>query len=191
MLRNASTVILLLALTIVGGKVASAITNSGTLKGRVVGPDGGVIVGAKVKLFNPTTGRITDAVTDAEGVFTIYNIPHNPYVLTIEFEGFATLSKNLDINTDLPVELGDLKLELATLSAAVTVSAEASGLLETDNASSHSDIDKELIQRFPAASASRGFEQILLSTPGFIADENGRFHFRGSHGQTSTVIDGI
>jgi hypothetical protein len=91
----------------------------------------------------------------------------------------------------LPTDLGDIKLELATLSATVEVSAEATSLLEADNASSHSDIDKSLIQRFPAASASRGFEQILLSTPGFVADENGRSHFRGSHGQVSTVVDGI
>jgi len=191
MLRNMSTIILLLVLAIAGGIVAAAAPNSGTLKGRVMGPDGGVIPGAKVKLSNPTTGRVTEAVTDAEGAFTIYNIPHNPYVLTIEFTGFATFTKNLDIHSDLPTDLGDLKLELAALNATVNVTADATALLETDNASSHHDIDKDLIQRFPAPSASRGLEQILLSTPGFVADENGRTHFRGSHGQVSTVIDGI
>jgi hypothetical protein len=166
-------------------------SNSGTLRGRVLGPDGGVIAGARVKLSNQITRRVEQAVTNDEGVFTIYNIPHNPYVLTIEYEHFAPLTKNLDIHTDLPIDLGDLKLEIAAVSASVDVSADATTLLETDNASSHSDIDKSLIQRFPAAVASRGFEQILLSTPGFIADENGRFHFKGSHGQTSTVVDGI
>ncbi|MBK7294876.1 MAG: TonB-dependent receptor plug domain-containing protein [Holophagaceae bacterium] len=34
-------------------------------------------------------------------------------------------------------------------------------------------------------------ESILLATPGFVADENGRFHFRGSHGQMTYVVDGI
>jgi hypothetical protein len=191
MLKNIGAIILLAGLPLAGAGLTSAGATAGTLRGRVVGPNGEVIAGASVKLTNPITGRVTQLTTDDQGVFVIYNIPHNPYVLTVTVDGFATLRLSLDIHNDFVADLGDLKLELASLRATVQVSAADAGLLETDKANSHHDIDKSLIQRFPAPVSSRGFEQILLSTPGFIADENGRFHFRGSHGQVSYLVDGM
>src|SRR5262249_44274313 len=138
------------------------------------------------------TGRVAETTTDANGVFTIYNVPHNPYTLTIESKDFQTFTRDLDIHNDTVMDLGDLALTIAGATEVVTVAADTSGnVIETDNTSSHIDIDKSLIQRFPAATASRGTEQILLSTPGFVEDENGRFHFRGSHGQVGYVIDGV
>src|SRR5262249_55191436 len=111
--------------------------------------------------------------------------------LTVEAPGFAALTQQLDVHADSALDLGDLKLSVAGQTETVNVSADSQGtLLETDQGSSHTDIDKSLIQRFPAATSSRGTEQILLSTPGFIADENGRFHFRGSHGQVGYIVDG-
>ncbi len=189
--RNITSIALLLILMAAGAAPIKAAPASGTVRGRVVGPDGGVIVGAKVKLSNPVSGLVTEAVTDDQGVFTFYNVTHNPYVLTVNAEGFTELKRNLDIHSDAVTELGDLALTISAVTASVDVSASASPLVEPDNTSSHHDIDKSLIQRFPAAVSSRGFEQILLSTPGFIADENGRFHFRGSHGQVAYVIDGV
>src|SRR5215212_8231299 len=119
MLKKASIVILLFVLAATGGSFKATAANASTLKGRVINPDGAVIVGAKVRLLNPNTGRVENAITNADGAFTIYNIPHNSYVLTVEVEGFAPFTKTLDIHSDSPTDLGDIKLELATLSAAV------------------------------------------------------------------------
>ncbi len=62
--------------------------------------------------------------------------------------------------------------------------------LETDTSMSHIDIDKSYIQRAPAPVASRAMEEIVISTPGFSKDENGRYHFQGAHSQGEFVVDG-
>lgn len=191
MYKNIIAVSLLLSLLLVGLASGHAEMVSATLRGRVVGPDGGVVLKAHVKLANPITGQVTEGVTDEQGVFTFYNLPHNAFVLTVEAESLATLTRNLDIHGDGVIELGDLPLSVSELKDSVNITATESVLVESDNTSSHHDIDKTLITRFPAVVSSRGMEQILLSTPGFIADENGRFHFRGSHGQVGYVIDGV
>src|SRR5215210_1402126 len=95
MLKKASIVILLFVMAATGGFFQTTAANASTLKGRVVNPDGAVIVGAKVRLLNPNTGRIENTITNAEGAFTIYNIPHNSYVLIVEVEGFAKFTKTL------------------------------------------------------------------------------------------------
>lgn len=169
----------------------SATTMPTDLKGRVVGPDGMPIAGATVKIDNPVSGRNMETTTDENGNFTIYNLPHNPYTLTVDSPNFQTFTNNIDVHNDVIVNLGDITLNLTGTSEVITVSGINTQLVEPDNTSSHLDIDKSLIKRFPAAVSSRGTEQILLTTPGFIADENGRSHFRGSHGQISYNIDGV
>ncbi|MBO0723485.1 MAG: carboxypeptidase regulatory-like domain-containing protein, partial [Blastocatellia bacterium] len=164
--------------------------SSATLRGRVVGPDGSVIPKARVRLANPISGQTAETTTDEEGVFSFFNLPHNAFILTIEAVGFAKLTRNLDVHGDGTMELGDLSLSVNELQESVSITANES-LLETDNTSSHHDIDQSLVEHLPTAVASRGMEQIMLATPGFIADENGRFHFRGSHGQVSYVVDGV
>jgi hypothetical protein len=62
--------------------------------------------------------------------------------------------------------------------------------LETDSSTSHVDIDKSYIARAPATVSSRAMEELITSTPGFAKDENGRYHFQGSHSQGQFVIDG-
>src|SRR5262249_5176691 len=159
--------------------VSAQATAAGSLKGHVIAPDGGVITGAKVRLTNPVTGRLSKTTTDDQGNFAFYNIPHNPYTLTIDYQGFTTYTQSLDIHSDSTLVMGEVKLAVAGGSESISVSADSQGaLLETDQSSTHTDLDKSLIQHFPAATSSRGAEQLLLSTPGFIADENGRSHFR-------------
>lgn len=162
-----------------------------TLQGKVVDPSGAVVAGAKVRLFSPISQRTVDTTTDSNGMFVIYNVPHNSYKITIEAQNFQIFTDTIDVHSDATVDLGELPLSIISSSDVVTVTGTPSQLIEVDNTSSHVDIDKSLIQRFPAATASRGTEQLLLSSPGFIADENGRTHFRGSHGQLSYHIDGV
>lgn len=162
-----------------------------TLKGKVVDSTGAVIAGAKVKLVNHISGRVDEVVTDANGIFTIYNVPHNSYTITIVSDNFQPSTVPVDVHSDGTVDLGDLPLSVAEASDIINVTDNSTSTLETDNSSTHVDIDKSLIQRAPGAVASRGVESLLLSAPGFIADENGRTHFRGSHGQTEYKIDGV
>jgi hypothetical protein len=165
-----------------------AATASGGLTGRVLDDRGQPVARAQIRLENRVSGFRQVATTDGLGTYTIYNIPFNDYHLEVEAAGMQDLHRNISVRSSLPLRL-DLKLKVAELSA--TVAVEDSVSLVEAHPSAHLDIDQSTIEKIPTSVQSRAMESILLTTPGFIQDENGRFHFRGSHGQVMYVIDGV
>ena len=175
----------LLALLMSGSTLAMA-AGSGTLQGRVADDQGRAVAGATLSLSNPVSGYRQRVRSDAKGAFLFQNVPFNVYHLDTDAPGLQPSHLDVDVHSQLPLQVAvALKPE-----GAVVVVEEKLQLVE-DHPSTHIDIDKTTIERTPAAVQSRAMESILLTTPGFIADENGRFHFRGSHGQMTYVVDGI
>jgi len=168
------------------GPVLAASAGSGVITGRVIDEQGRSVAGATLVLSNPVSGYRQKIRTDAKGAFTFQNVPFNSYHLDTQAAGLRPDHQDVDVHSQLPLLVAvALKPE-----GAVVVVEEKLRLVE-DHPSTHFDIDKSSIERTPAAVQSRAMEGILLATPGFIADENGRFHFRGSHGQMTYVVDGI
>ncbi|PYQ35958.1 MAG: hypothetical protein DMF57_01595 [Acidobacteria bacterium] len=169
---------------------ATSLYAAGAVRGKVLGPDNLPLSGVLVELRNEVTGFKQQTVTGADGSFTFFNIPNNPYTIHVDVQGFTPVQQGVDVHSAVPVET-TIKLVVARLSESINVSATASvASLETDSTQSHVDIDKSYIAKAPAAVASRAMEQIVTSTPGFAKDENGRFHFQGAHSQSEYVIDG-
>ena len=163
---------------------------AGSLRGKVVGPDNRPMAGVLVVLRNDVTGFRQQAASGADGQFSFFNVPFNPYEVHVDVQGFAPVHRDVDIHSAVPVDT-TVTLAVAGLSEKITVAAEQSAAqLETDSSQSHIDIDKSYIAKAPAAVSSRAMEQIVTSTPGFAKDENGRFHFQGAHSQSEYVVDG-
>jgi hypothetical protein len=162
---------------------------AGQVRGKVVGPGNEPLPGVSVELANDLTGSSQQVVSGPNGGFIFYNVPDNPYHLRATLEGFADFHADVQVRGAVPVEQ---KVQLtAQFSGSTTVTAEKENVeLETDDSSTHTDIDKSLVRRFAAPVASRAFESIVLSSPGFSQDENGRYHFQGGHSQQLLVIDG-
>ncbi|HEY0553399.1 MAG TPA: TonB-dependent receptor [Thermoanaerobaculia bacterium] len=166
-----------------------AVVWAGQVRGKVLDPGDEPLPGVTLTLANDVTGSSQDTVSGADGTFFFYNVPSNPYHLRATLEGFAEFHADLEVRGGVPVE-PTVRLT-AQFSASTTVTAEKENVaLETDDSSSHIDIDKSLVRRFAAPVASRAFEAIVLSSPGFSQDENGRYHFQGGHSQQLLVIDG-
>jgi hypothetical protein len=162
---------------------------AGQVHGRVVDPADQALPGVTVSLTNDLVGFTEQTTSGGDGAFTFYNVPNNPYHLRADLEGFRETHVDLDVRGNLPVER-TLKLT-PSFGETTTVTAEKENVaLETDEVTTHTDVDKSLIRRFPAAVASRAFEAIVTSAPGFSKDENGRYHFQGGHSQQLVVIDG-
>jgi hypothetical protein len=167
-----------------------AAVSAGTVRGTVNGPDGKPLGGIALTLRNGVTGFEASTRSDAQGHFAFSNVPFNPYELHVEAQGFGTQHLDIDVRSAIPVEK-NVNLALEAVSANVQVSAEApAAQLETDSSSSHVDIDKSFIEHAPAANPSRGMESLIVQTPGFAQDENGRYHFQGAHSEQSYVVDG-
>ncbi len=190
---NTRILVTVFTLTVALGSFAiplHAAISAGTLRGVVTGPDGQPMPGVPLILRNDITGFKAQAVTDANGRYSFFNVPFNPYELHVEVQGFATQHLAIDVRSTSPVEQ-PVALKLESVSASVKVEAEKpAAVLETDSSQSHVDIDKSSIQRAPAASPSRGMESLIIQAPGFSQDENGRYHFQGAHSQQSYVVDG-
>jgi hypothetical protein len=162
---------------------------AGQVRGKVVGPGNEPLPGVTVELANDLAGSSQQVVSGADGGFIFYNVPDNPYHLRASLDGFADFHADVQVRGAVPVET-TIQLT-AQFSGSTTVIAEKENVeVETDDSSSHTDIDKSLVRRFAAPVASRAFESIVLSAPGFSQDENGRYHFQGGHSQQLLVIDG-
>ncbi len=167
----------------------AAAAEAGQVRGHVVGPDGKPLPGVLVSLANDLIGYHEDVTSGPDGGFRFTNVPDNPYHLTAALEGFGMAHVDVDVRGSLPVER-EVKLTPAFAESTTVNAVREPVAVESDDSSSHVDIDKSLVQRFPAAVASRAFEAIVLSAPGFSQDENGRYHFQGGHSQQLLVIDG-
>ena len=169
--------------------VAQSLGNAGTIDGKVLDPSNSVIAGATATIQNPITNYRRSMTTDANGTFRFVNIPPNQYHLTVAAPGFAPYAQDVTIRTAVPVTVS-ATLALAGEQSSVTVEASGADVLEV-NPSAHTDADRSLITKLPAADPGAGLSQaITYSTGGVAADGNGFFHPLGDHAQTSFVIDG-
>src|SRR5205814_1128180 len=78
-------------------------SNSGTISGTVTDPSGALIPGASVEIANHVSGYTRTAKTDSSGQFRFYNVPFNPYHMTITASGFSPAARQVEINAIVPV----------------------------------------------------------------------------------------
>jgi hypothetical protein len=163
--------------------------NFTSLSGTVIDPTGAVVPGATVEIQNPVSQFQRTVTTDANGTFSIDNIPFNPYHMTVTHAGFASYVQDVDLRSPVPVNL-KVSLQLGAAVQTVTVESNAADLLENDP-TFHTDIDKAIIDKLPLESASSSVSSLVtLSSPGIAADSNGLFHGLGDHAENSFSVDG-
>src|SRR5215212_3770990 len=168
---------------------AFAQARIGTIQGTVKDPNGAVVPNAKVTVTQSVTGYNQTAQTDADGAFKLVNVPFNTYTVRAEASGFQAVEQSIDLESGIPANV-DLALTVAGSSETVTVSSSEAAI-ETDRTSSDTDISQAVLERPVGAAPSRAIESIVASTPGFVTDDNGRMHPRGSESQVQYVIDGV
>jgi outer membrane receptor protein involved in Fe transport len=162
----------------------------GTIQGTVKDPNGALVPNATVTVSQPVTGYKQAATTDAQGTFRIVNVPFNTYKVRAEAAGFQSAEQSIDLESTVPQNV-DLSVGLESASANVTITSDSSSMVETDRTSSDTDISQTVLERPVGAAPSRAIESIVASTPGFVSDDNGRMHPRGSESQVQYVVDGI
>jgi len=177
------------SLALLGGasSIIMASANSGTIRGQIFDGQGRPVGGAQVRIDNKISGYINTTETSKDGTFVLSNLPSGTYHLEASKEGFGDSHTTIEITASLPIKLSLVLKPNASATVAVTEEA----MLIPDTPSSFINVEQNLIETIPSSSRSRGLEQLLMMTPGFMADENGRFHFRGSHGQSTYVMDGM
>ena len=79
-------------LTLILAVTSFASTSStATLTGRVIDPNGGVIVGARVEATNIATNVVSSTETNSEGLFVIANLLPGRYRVSVQKQGFQMI----------------------------------------------------------------------------------------------------
>ena len=151
--RKSRSAAFVLTLFLLFGLAAQAQSGSATsITGTVVDPSGAVVPKASIELRNPVSGFSRSVVTDNAGIFTIPNVPFNPYHLTVNGKGFAPYSEDVDVRSTVPVSLS-IKLQVRGSAESVTVEANGADLLE-NTPTFHTDVDRGLFDKLPLESQS-------------------------------------
>lgn len=172
------------------GPTVFAQSRIGTVQGVVKDPGGALVPNAQITVTQPVTRYRQTTQTDAQGSFKLVNLPFNTYNVRAEATGFQPAEESIDLESTIPLNL-ELSLSLEQTTAAVTITTGNGAMLEPDRTSSDTDIGQTILERPVGAAPSRAIESIVASTPGFVTDDNGRMHPRGSESQVQYVVDGV
>ena len=151
----------------------SQTVTTGTITGRIQDAQGGVLPGVTVTAVHLPTGTSYEGVTQGDGQYTLLNVRvGGPYQLTASLSGFRNavigdLNVRLGESTDVPV-----KLQLATVTETVVVSADVSPVFSGSRSGVTESISETVIQNLPTI--NRSFQDIARASPYFnqIAADN-------------------
>lgn len=152
---------------------------SGKLVGRVTDESGEPFIGANVILDGTTMG----AATNLEGYYSIINVRAGTYTIRFRFLGYKTrIVENIRISADQTTKL-DAVLELEAIEGEEVIVVAQRSLVEYNQTSSVSSINKEDIKNLPVQSLS----EIVNLQAGVIDG-----HFRGGRiGEVQYQVDGV
>ncbi len=165
-----------------------AQSTSGLVNGIVKDPTGAVVQGATVTLSNPVSGYSRTITTDETGAYHFYNVPFNPYRVSVNSDSLGATSKQIDVESGLPI---NLPFTLKVLGGTTSVTVEAPMDLVENDPHFHTDIDRSTIDRLPVETPTSELSSIVTElSPGVAADSNGLLHGLGDHNEVSFSIDG-
>ena len=136
----------------------------GSLTGTITDTSSAAVPGATVAIKNEDTGLELTGMTDSSGTYTIRNITGGTYTLKASLQGFKEF-----VQTGILITAGGIiringRLEIGTLSEAVTVTSEAT-VLKTDKADVSVDLRPEDVTNLPL-NQYRNYQYLLNLVPG-------------------------
>ncbi|MEO8431752.1 MAG: carboxypeptidase regulatory-like domain-containing protein [Acidobacteriota bacterium] len=187
---GARRVLAVAAFCLLGSASLFAQSATGSITGNVVDGSGAGIPGATVTATSAETGASRSTVSGTTGNFTIPLLAVGRFTVAAELSGFAPARV-----ANVAVSIGGeervtLRLEVAKVSEAVTVTSEAP-LIEATKTDVSSTVNERSIQNLPAN--GRNFIDFVLTTPGVVKDNFrvGDIVFAGQRGTlNSLVVDG-
>jgi hypothetical protein len=156
----------LLSVTSAGAQTVT----TGNITGTVTDAQGGVLPGATVVATHTETGTKYEAVTGADGRYSVLNVRVGAYTLTANMSGFKD-QKQDKIQVQLGAEqTADFKLALATVSETVDVVANTP-LIDLGRAGTADNINNAIKENLPTI--SRSIADIVRISPMFNAQGSG------------------
>jgi len=164
---------------------------SGRVTGSVVDASGAAIPGAEVDLYL-TGGKkpLLSVKTSVEGLYHFIGVRPADYDLTVDAQGFVKAAmREITVDASRETDVAVIKLQIASVSSSVSVSAEVQGV-ETANAEISGTITTEDIRNLPIL--DRDVLSVLQTQPGVVYNGNSNTVINGLRTSYSNVtLDGI
>ena len=164
---------------------AVAQNDVGTIVGFVTDQSGAIVPGANVTITNEGTGEKRHVATDAQGHYSVPNLPPAIYTMTAEAGGFQTFSSlHNRLASNNTVEI-NAKLTVGQATQTVTVT-DTADVLETQSAAIQSEVTGTQIQKEELNGRNPIYMAQML--PGVISTATmGDFNFAFNSGDTFEV----
>lgn len=130
MLKALTRGLVVLLVLVMGSTAYGQGVQTGILTGSVVDVDGLVLPGVTVTVTSPALQGARTTVTDANGVYSVRGLPPGQYTLQFELSGMRNVEATQRVDLGLTARV-DAKMQLATLTENVTVTAELPTLVTT------------------------------------------------------------
>ncbi|MBO0860430.1 MAG: TonB-dependent receptor [Chloracidobacterium sp.] len=164
----------------------SAQSTSGSIAGVVQDKNGAAISGAGVVVTDQSRQASFTTKTDGEGRFAFAQLQPGRYNIKVESSGFRKLElKNVVLNANDKLSVGDLTLEVGTVEQVVEVVSEGQQL-KTESGERSDALVGEQLQN--VAVNSRTYLALAAVTPGVIV--TGNFQTAGHSGLGSISANG-
>ena len=157
--------------TVMAGLLASVGLSAATVSGTLTDITGGAIPNAKIVLYSPDTGMKQEAVSGADGKFTLDNAPAGDAILRIEKPGFSSVFREFNLNTDTNIQR-DLTMQVGPIQQAMTVTGQGTPRHEVTRLSpdrlriggsvEESHIIAKKMPAYPAAAKAAGIQGKVL-----------------------------
>lgn len=156
----------------------------GSISGTVMDASKASLPGAVVSARHEGTGAVREVVADASGRYTMPLLPIGSYTVTATMSGFQAQERakvGLEVQASLSL---DFTLEIAGLTAEVTVVSQAAVVqLQRSDASLGQLINAQQVAELPLN--GRNFVQLALLGPGTVTGRAGSFLAQGPSSEVS------
>jgi hypothetical protein len=122
----------------------------GTVTGVAFDPSGSPVPKARVTLKNQDTGLARDVDTNQAGIYSFPNLPPGPYRLTAQAAGFRPFETVVFPVAAYRTVRQDLRFEIASASAEVTVSESAANVITIDSPAVNQSLTRKQILELPS-----------------------------------------
>ena len=173
---------------------------SQNISGTVVDASGAVVPEASVQITDVAKGGVArQTTTDSQGRFQAINIQPGRYLIGFEKAGFKKVEVPVTLDVNSKLDVGQVKLEVGTLTDTVSVFAEATPMVTTNTADKAYLVDKTQMSELPMN--GRNFTSLMNTVPGMTSaaqsdfnvnfNDVSQFHSLGGRGsQNNFYLDG-
>ncbi|HEY1580688.1 MAG TPA: carboxypeptidase regulatory-like domain-containing protein [Terracidiphilus sp.] len=160
---------------------------TGTISGAVTDVGGAAVSGAAVTVTNTATSRVYTVTSDAQGGYTVSDLPESTYRVEVKATGFQnSITQGVVVHVSTTTNV-NAQLKLGSVSESVTVQANAIQV-QTDTASLGTVVDGRQVRELPLN--GRNFVELTQLAPGVSAANNFVNTGKGLNGGVDMSING-